>query len=203
MINEKFKSKKRFNFHKKAKICTSTNSPVCTNSNVLCKEGILQLRQLIKFLVLEQSKKIFLFTFLNICNITDDLDITQEGIFRRTGSLARQNDLKSKINNGLPLNLEGGSYTVHDCASVFKGILSELPEPLLTDTYNIAHIQIAGLKQNQNYLLPLLTFSNISYRALQQFRQFERNPSCSFTSTFAAVTTERKLRPFKRHYRNA
>ncbi|XP_037032276.1 uncharacterized protein LOC119071512 [Bradysia coprophila] len=128
VLNEKLKSKKRFNFHKKAKICTTTTSPLCSNSQVL-KEGILQLRELIKFLVLEQN-------------------ITQEGIFRRTGSLARQNDLKSRINNGLPLNLEGGAYTVHDCASVFKGILSELPEPLLTDTYNVAHVQIAELCNN-------------------------------------------------------
>ncbi len=57
-LNEKLKSKKRFNFHKKAKICTTTNSPLCSNSHALCKEGILQLRELIKFLVLEQSKEI-------------------------------------------------------------------------------------------------------------------------------------------------
>lgn len=81
---------------------------------------------------------------LEIQSIFHHLDIKQEGIFRRTGSLARQSDLKSKINNGLPLNLDGGAFTVHDCASVFKGILSDLPEPLLTDTYNFAHVQIAG-----------------------------------------------------------
>ncbi|KAJ6646591.1 Rho GTPase-activating protein 19 [Pseudolycoriella hygida] len=129
VLNEKLKSKKRFNFHKKAKICTTTNSPLCSNSHVLCSEGISQLRELIKFLV-------------------SDENITQEGIFRRTGSLARQNDLKFKVNNGLPLNLDGGAYTVHDCASVFKGILSELPEPLLTDAYNVAHVQIAEICNN-------------------------------------------------------
>lgn len=151
VLNEKFKTKKRFNFHKKAKICTTTNSPLCSNSHALCKEGILQLRELINFLVLEQSKNFSFFSYcLRIWSLTEYLDITQEGIFRRTGSLARQNDLKSKINNGLPLNLDRGSYTVHDCASVFKGILSDLPEPLLTDTYNVAHVQVAGLSYNWN-----------------------------------------------------
>lgn len=90
-------------------------------------------------------RKYSLYSYRIWC-LTEYLDITQEGIFRRTGSLARQNDLKSKINNGLPLNLDGGVYTVHDCASVFKGILSDLPEPLLTDAYNVAHVQIAGLQ---------------------------------------------------------
>lgn len=36
-------------------------------------------------------------------------------------------------------------YTVHDCASVLKGILADLPEPLLTDTFYAVHCQIAEL----------------------------------------------------------
>lgn len=72
-------------------------------------------------------------------------DISQEGIFRLTGALSRQNKLKSLISQGLPLNLEDGQFSVHDCASVLKNFLSELPEPLLSDTYYPAYIQISGM----------------------------------------------------------
>lgn len=72
-------------------------------------------------------------------------DICSEGIFRRTGSLARQQELRSLLNQGQPLNLDGGRYSVHDCASVLKGFLAELPEPLLTDAHYPAHCQLADL----------------------------------------------------------
>lgn len=73
------------------------------------------------------------------------IDIIQEGIFRRTGSLARQNDLRRRFNENLDLNLRNGVYSVHDCASVLKGILADLPEPLLADTFYAVHCQIAEL----------------------------------------------------------
>lgn len=77
------------------------------------------------------------------------VDIVQEGIFRRTGSVARQNELRSRLNgfgtNGVAMNLDSGTYSVHDVASVLKGILADLPEPLLTDTYCPAHVQMAGM----------------------------------------------------------
>lgn len=72
-------------------------------------------------------------------------DVIQEGIFRRTGSVARQNELKSRIVDGRTLCLDSGTYSVHDVASVLKGILADLPEPLLTDTYCPAHLQMAGM----------------------------------------------------------
>lgn len=72
-------------------------------------------------------------------------DIIQEGIFRRTGSVARQNDLRRRINENTTLKFDDGVFSVHDCASVLKGILSDLPEPLLTDTYYAVHCQIAEL----------------------------------------------------------
>ncbi|XP_076298265.1 uncharacterized protein LOC143217645 isoform X2 [Lasioglossum baleicum] len=46
---------------------------------------------------------------------------------------------------GIPLNLNDGQYSVHDCASVLKGFLAELPEPLLSDLHYPAHCQIAEL----------------------------------------------------------
>ena len=68
----------------------------------------------------------------------------QEGIFRRTGKLTRQQELKNALHQGLPLDLDEGRYSVHDCASVLKGFLADLSEPLLTDYHYPAHCQIAG-----------------------------------------------------------
>ncbi|XP_021919562.1 uncharacterized protein LOC110829787 isoform X2 [Zootermopsis nevadensis] len=92
----------------------------------LTQEGICQVYQLIEFLSKEQ----------NIC---------QEGIFRRSGKITRQQELKSLLNQGLPLNLDNGHFSVHDCASVLKNFLAELPESLLTDAHYPAYCQIAEM----------------------------------------------------------
>lgn len=72
------------------------------------------------------------------------VDVVQEGIFRRTGKLTRQQDLKSQLINGAVIDLNAGQYSVHDCASVLKTYLAELQEPLLTDAYFPVYCQIAG-----------------------------------------------------------
>lgn len=41
--------------------------------------------------------------------------------------------------------MEQAGYSAHDCATVFKGYLADLPEPLLTDALYPAHLQIAPL----------------------------------------------------------
>ncbi|XP_065169690.1 rho GTPase-activating protein 19 isoform X1 [Atheta coriaria] len=92
----------------------------------LTHEGICQVYQLIEFLKREP----------NIC---------KEGVFRRTGSLNRQHDLRSLLNQGTTLCLEEGTYSVHDCASVLKGFLAELPEPLLSEAHYPAYCQISDL----------------------------------------------------------
>jgi hypothetical protein len=71
-------------------------------------------------------------------------DICQEGIFRRSGKMTRQQELKSFLNQGVPLNLDDGPFSVHDCASVLKNFLAELPESLLTDAHYPVYCQIAG-----------------------------------------------------------
>lgn len=59
------------------------------------------------------------------------LDLKQEGIFRKTGSVNRQNELKYLVNQLKPLNLD--EYTAHDVASVLKSVLNDLPEPILSE----------------------------------------------------------------------
>lgn len=84
------------------------------------------------------------------------LDIIQEGIFRRTGSVARQNELRRKFHVEIPLNFSDPTYTVHDYASVLKAIIADLPEPILTDTFYVVHCQIAEL-WSSNHVEPSAT----------------------------------------------
>lgn len=72
------------------------------------------------------------------------LDVCQEGIFRRSGKMTRQQELKVLLTSGSLLKLDEGQFSVHDCASVLKNFLAQLPEPLLTEAYYPAHCQIAG-----------------------------------------------------------
>lgn len=77
-------------------------------------------------------------------------DLVQEGIFRRSGKMTRQQELKNLLMTGCPLQLEDGQFSVHDCASVLKNFLAQLPEPLLTEAHYPAHCQIAGLNFSLN-----------------------------------------------------
>ncbi|KAF3420936.1 hypothetical protein E2986_03543 [Frieseomelitta varia] len=125
-INEKTKLKKwsLLSFSKKPK--STINLQKGIEGVSLSEDGINQVKQLIEYLSKEQS-------------------IIQEGIFRRTGKLTRQQDLKNALYQGIPLNLNDGRYSVHDCASVLKGFLADLQEPLLSDLHYPTHCQIAEL----------------------------------------------------------
>ncbi|CAG5077495.1 Similar to ARHGAP19: Rho GTPase-activating protein 19 (Homo sapiens) [Cotesia congregata] len=131
-VTEKAKLKKwgLLNFSKKPKSMMmnlhNQKHGVSPEGSALTTEGINQVKLLIAYLSKEQC-------------------ISQEGIFRRTGKLKRQQDLKLLLYQGQSLNLEDGTYNVHDCASVLKSFLAELSEPLLTELYYPIHCQIAEL----------------------------------------------------------
>ncbi|XP_024216423.1 rho GTPase-activating protein 19 isoform X2 [Halyomorpha halys] len=76
-------------------------------------------------------------------------NICEEGIFRRSGKLTRQQELKGLLQRGILPKLKDSKYSVHDVASVLKAFLAELPEPLLTEVYYPAYCQIAELCQNE------------------------------------------------------
>ncbi|XP_068147222.1 uncharacterized protein RhoGAP54D [Drosophila tropicalis] len=76
-----------------------------------------------------------------------DKNLIQEGLFRKAGAVSRQNELRANIQQDKPLDLELAGYSAHDCATVFKSFLAELPEPLLTDAHYPAHLQIVPLCQ--------------------------------------------------------
>ncbi|KAL5287440.1 ARHGAP19 family protein [Megaselia abdita] len=82
--------------------------------------------------------------------IMDEKNIIQEGVFRKTGSVSRQNELRSNISRLSHIDLNNDEYTVHDCSTVYKSFLSELPEPVLTDAHYPAHLQIATICNELN-----------------------------------------------------
>ncbi|EFN88118.1 uncharacterized protein LOC105192159 [Harpegnathos saltator] len=126
-ITEKARLKKwglHLSFSRKSKSLVSLEKG--TEGVILSEDGINHVMQLINYLSMEQN-------------------IIQEGIFRRTGKLTRQQDLKIAMSQSLSLDLDDGRFSVHDCASVLKGFLAELSEPLLTDLHYPAHCQIAEL----------------------------------------------------------
>ncbi|XP_034948153.1 uncharacterized protein RhoGAP54D [Chelonus insularis] len=127
LIADKAKLKKwgLINFSKKPKSTMNLQHKE-SEMGSLTTEGINQVKQLIEYLSRDEC-------------------LNQEGIFRRTGKLTRQQELKNSLYQGLPLNLNEGIYSVHDCASVLKGFLADLPEPLLTELHYPAHCQIAEL----------------------------------------------------------
>ena len=68
-------------------------------------------------------------------------------MFRKSGHLSRQKVLKEKLLNGganLEEELETGLYSAHDCANMLKSLLSELPEPLLTERHYRVYQQVPG-----------------------------------------------------------
>ncbi|KAK8739156.1 hypothetical protein OTU49_003506 [Cherax quadricarinatus] len=95
----------------------------------LTQEGVCQAFQLIHYL-------------------NKDYNISQEGLFRKSGSLSRQQELKALLNSGGDLNLDYGVYSAHDCASVLKSFLADLPEPLLTEGHYSIHCKVAEMLQS-------------------------------------------------------
>ena len=70
-------------------------------------------------------------------------DVKQEGLFRKAGNVDRQRVLCDHL-NGSEMQLDLHEFTVHDCATVLKSFLGEMPEPLLIEKYCTAYRQVAG-----------------------------------------------------------
>ena len=80
--------------------------------NPLTQEGIAQINQLFDFLSGEENLK-------------------TEGLFRKSGNIARQRELKVLLDTGSDLNLseQPQNFSPHDCANVLKSFLGETVEP--------------------------------------------------------------------------
>ena len=100
------------------------------------------------------------------------VDIKTEGIFRKSGSSVRQQELRNLLSRGITLELEGSPYSIHDCASVLKGFLAELPDPLLTEIHYLAYCQIAGTQnlffiKIKIYFMKFSELCNVGEKSMQ------------------------------------
>ena len=73
-------------------------------------------------------------------------DISQEGLFRKSGQLNRQKSLREKLEAGedVTLDLDEGVFSAHDAATLLKSYFAELPEPILQERYYPAYCQVLG-----------------------------------------------------------
>lgn len=132
------------------KSCTSGKanaSPPESNRSSLDFIFINQLRQLKMFIQMEEN-------------------VIQEGIFRKTGSASRQKELRALIQSDKLFELTE-SYTVYDCATVFKSFLAELHEPVLTDVKKTDDL-LAEVPKVESF--PVKTKSRFAYDGLKQQR---------------------------------
>jgi len=73
--------------------------------------------------------------------------LNTEGLFRKSGNCKRLKLLREALSceTDFARVLAAGPFNAHDCASLLKSFLSELPEPLLSEQHFSAHILAAGM----------------------------------------------------------
>lgn len=121
-----------------------------------------------------------------------DINIKQEGLFRKSGHLGRQKLLAEKLVSGenVKKELYSGLYCAHDCANVLKSLLSHLAEPILTERHYKAHCQIPDMNaeskqlQTLQLLLQLLPAKNrfLLQRLLLLLHKVALEPANKMTS---------------------
>lgn len=66
-----------------------------------------------------------------------------EGIFRKSGTQTRQQDLRYMLNNGAKVDIKANRFTAVDVSCVLKEFIQKLPEPLLTNNHFELHYELA------------------------------------------------------------
>lgn len=92
--------------------------------NPLTKESLNQVMLLVDFLNEDENYKL-------------------EGIFRKSGTQERQQDLRYMLNNGVRVDLKANRFTPVDTSCVLKEFIQKLPEPLLTNNHFELHFELA------------------------------------------------------------
>ncbi|CAG2158048.1 unnamed protein product [Oppiella nova] len=121
-------------------------------------------------------------------NLTQE-DLTKEGIFRKSGSVLRQSELKDLISAGITVDLTANRFTVHDCCSVLKKFCSELPEPLITESLfplfkHISQLSRQSLSPNHSQhndkkLTALQLFTTTARKHISQLSRQSLSPNHS------------------------
>lgn len=84
------------------------------------------------------SQVMILIDFLN-----QDENYKLEGIFRKSGTQERQQDLRYMLDNGVKVDLKANRFTPVDVSCVLKEFIQKLPEPLLTANHFELHYELA------------------------------------------------------------
>ena len=80
-------------------------------------------------------------------------NVVEEGIFRKPGSKRKETELLERIDRGeVGEELLEGEFTAHECASVLKKFLANLPEPLVTTACYKAHLAVAEIQDYETRL---------------------------------------------------
>eukprot|EP00794_Sanderia_malayensis_P017573 gene17573-19325_t len=110
-----------------------------------------------------------------------------EGLFRKSGSLARQRTIREQVQNGGSCALDISQS--HDIANLMKQFLRELPEALLTSQLHGSFIKCLNLntlnEQITSVLLVSLLIPDANLRVLQFL--------CEFISNVASHSQESKM----------
>lgn len=75
--------------------------------------------------------------------LNEDDNYKLEGIFRKSGTQERQQDLRYMLNNGVKVDLKANRFTPVDTSCVLKEFIQKLPEPLLTNNHFELHYALA------------------------------------------------------------
>lgn len=75
--------------------------------------------------------------------LNEDENYKLEGIFRKSGTQERQQDLRYMLNNGVKVDLKANRFTPVDTSCVLKEFIQKLPEPLLTNNHFELHYALA------------------------------------------------------------
>lgn len=85
---------------------------------------------------------------------TIELGLYTEGLYRKSGVSSKVRELKNKMEEN-PVEINFKDYQIHVLASVFKGFLREMPEPLLTFDCYENFITAANMKDQQDRVATL------------------------------------------------
>ncbi|CAC5404191.1 ARHGAP19 [Mytilus coruscus] len=88
-------------------------------------------------------------TVLQLINyLSQDDVISTEGLFRKTGNICRQKQLKAKLDSATLTQKYLSSLTPHDSANVLKRYIHNLPEPLLTRKFFNLYVHITNISKS-------------------------------------------------------
>lgn len=138
-LNDKYSSNHQPKYFTSSSITSTTETYKVNSKFVPPKEKELASNIFGKPLTRESlGQAMLLVEFLN-----EEENYKLEGIFRKSGTQERQQDLRFMLNNGVRVDLKANRFTPVDTSCVLKDFIQSLPEPLLTNNHFELHFELA------------------------------------------------------------